>query len=125
MQKYVALGPLRAAHPGDEVNEHIWYAAPEADELLASKDRDLQEAAHNALMLEASAAAFQRVAEQRQAEIERLQRGLEWCLENGAKRTDEDGIHRVCTISGWPVKLEIPADLTDIIIKPTTGASNG
>lgn len=124
MQKYVALGPLRAAHPGDEVNEHIWYAAPEADDLLASKDRDLADAQHMLLLANNSAAAFQRVAEQRQREIERLERVVEWCLENGAKRTDEDGIHRVCTISGWPVKLEIPADITDII-KPTTGASNG
>lgn len=31
LQKYVAIGPLRAAHPGDEINEHIWYAAPEVD----------------------------------------------------------------------------------------------
>lgn len=42
LQKYVALGPLRAAHPGDEINQHIWYATPEVDARLAMMQRALE-----------------------------------------------------------------------------------
>lgn len=48
-----------------------------AAEAIAAKDRDLADANHMLLAANASADAFRRVAEQRQGEIERLQRVIE------------------------------------------------
>lgn len=50
--------------------------ATEHDAALAAKDRDLADANHALLLANNSADAFRRVAEQRQAEIERLKTAL-------------------------------------------------
>lgn len=81
--------------------------AAEHDAALADKDRDLADANHLLLLANNSADAFRRVAEQRQGEIERLQRAVDFCQRQ---------------LKFLP--CEVPAEFADLI-KPTTGASNG
>lgn len=104
------------------------YMPEEVEIALAAKDRDLADANHLLLAANASADAFRRVAEQRQGEIERLRRAVEWCLQNGAQhwagdisRLAYDPEQRLYTMQ----RYDVPAEFADIIIKPTTGESNG
>lgn len=94
------------------------YLVRDADAALAAKDRDLADANHALLLANSNADAFRRVAEQRQGEIERYKRAVEWCLERGVWRSEDGRIRSVGR--DWTV----PTEFADII-KPTTGASNG
>lgn len=60
-----------------------------------------------------------------EAEIERYKRAVEWCLENGAKQTPRHGTHRVCTISGAAVPVDVPDSIADIISPAAGRDGNG
>lgn len=108
---------LRAYREQDPEGDYVEYEAHVA--ALASKDRDLAEAQHMLILANNNAAAFQRVAEQRQGEIERLKRAVEWLKDSGVFSVSLSQQY----IYGNSGSCDIPAEFADIL-KPTTGASS-
>lgn len=119
MDKYYVDGKSKPSIDPLDFDEPVGiYLADIVDEAIAAKDRDLADANHALLLANSSADALRRVAEQRQGEIERLRRAVEWCIDNAAERMSDGSM----MFADYGV--QIPAEFADII-KPTTGASNG